>query len=44
MSRGNTIGEFDAQAFNKMKEEMQISFDEKMKLMTQTYQSACNDL
>ena len=34
----------DAADYQKMKEDLQISFDEKIRLLTETYQSAMNDL
>jgi len=43
MSRG-TSSEFDIKAFKKMKEEMQAIFDDKVRLLNQTYQQAVNDL
>jgi hypothetical protein len=36
MSKG-TGSESDLKAFKKMKEEMQVNFDEKMRLLNQTY-------
>lgn len=44
MSRSTGTSEFDIQAFKKMKEELQMTFDEKMRLLNQTYQQAVNDL
>lgn len=43
MSR-TTASEFDVQAFKKMKEELQMTFDEKVRVLNQTYQKAVNDL
>ena len=43
MSKG-TGSESDLKAFKKMKEEMQAIFDDKVRLLNQTYQQAVNDL
>lgn len=37
-------GEFDVQTFKKMKEELQITYEEKVNMLTSTYEQCMADL